>query len=76
MVMGSEALDGFIDSLRIDSANPNARFYLMQVATAQVRLFKDWKEPDKAEAVIRKVLEVLPDAGELRGIMAPGTPGE
>ena len=66
MVMGSEALDGFIHSLRVDPANPNARYYLMQIATAQVSLFRDWKEPAKAEEVVRKVLEVLPGAaGEL-----------
>jgi len=70
MVMGSEALDGFINSLRIDPANPNARFYLLQVATAQLRLFSDWKEPEKAAAVMKKVLEVVPDASaELNAVL-------
>ena len=65
LVMGTEALDGFVESLRIDPANPNARYYLLQIATAQAEAFMKWREPDKAEAVIRVVLEVLPDAVDL-----------
>ena len=76
LVMGTEALDGFIRSLRIDPANPTARYYLMQIATSQARLFLDWKERDKADEVVRRVLEVLPDAEELKRITAPGRPGE
>jgi spermidine synthase len=76
MVIGTEALDGFVNSLRIDPANPNARYYLLQIATAQVENFGKWREQDKAEAVARKVLEVLPDAVELRRIAEPAQPGE
>jgi hypothetical protein len=68
LVMGTEALNGFIDSLRIDPENPNARYYLLQIATAQAEMFMKWRERDKAEALIREVLEVLPDAVELRNI--------
>ncbi len=71
LVMGTEALDGFIKSLSIDPVNPNARYYLLQIATAQAETFMKWRERDKAEAVVNAVLGVLPDATELRGITAP-----
>ena len=68
LVMGTEALDGFINSLRIDPANPNARYYLLQIATAQAETFVKWREQAKAGAVARKVLEVIPDSAILRKI--------
>ncbi len=76
LAMGTEALDGFIHSLRIDPANPNARYYLLQIATAQAEMFVKWRERDKAEAVVRQVLGVLPDAVELRRIAESGISGK
>jgi len=76
LVMGTEALDGFLNSLRIDPANPNARYYLLQIATAQAEMFVKWRERDKAGAVARKVLEVLPDAVQLRSVAESGTSRE
>jgi hypothetical protein len=48
----------------------------MQIAAAQAETFVKWRERDKAEAVIRKVLQVLPDADELRKITASEKPGK
>ena len=76
LVMGTEARDGFINSLRIDPANPNARYYLLQIAAAQTEMFVKWRERDKAEAVARKVLEVLPDAAGLQKTAEPRESGE
>ncbi len=76
MVMGTEALDGFINSLRIDLANPNARYYLLQIATAQAENFVKWREGDKAAAVANRVLEVLPDAVEFRKFTEPANQGK
>jgi spermidine synthase len=76
LALGTEALDGFINSLRIDPANPNAKYYLLQIAGAQTEMFLKWRERDKAGAVARKVLEFLPDAVELRKITEPGESGK
>ena len=71
LVMGTEALDGFVNSLQIDPANPNARYYLLQIAAAQVETLTKWREFDKAAAVADKVLKVLPDAAELKKTARP-----
>ena len=51
-VLGEAAMTGFLESLRIDPENPNARYYLGQITAAQVEALVGWEECAKAARVM------------------------
>ncbi len=68
MAIGDEATDLFLKSLEIDPDNKNAQYYLRQIARMQGSAFIRWKEYDKVERLLERLLPYMPDAPELQDI--------
>jgi len=59
--LGAETMEGFLDSLRIDPNNANARYYLARLVDHQFKQLMAWEDYEALETRLVAVTEVVSD---------------
>lgn len=63
--IGTEAARAFLDSLRIDAGDCNARYYVRELIEAQCPALLRWREFEKVEAFLSDAVRYLDDVPEV-----------
>ena len=73
--IGTEAAARFLASLRIDSGDCNAKFYLLELIHAQCPSLIRWREFDKVKTLLQEAVPFLPDTPEVHLYLAQAEAG-